>query len=225
MRYIVAFLALVFCDPVNAGYFGVGTGTATADFDTSGSADRVDDEDNYLKIFGGPSRDSNYGVEFGYISFGKYSAHFPQRDRTDQIRAKAITVAAVLNGELTQSLGGFLRLGLDYWSADYRSDAFVGIPASGSSQKSGSSPYIGAGIDFRLSEKTAIRLEYEKYKDIAKDFSVNLQFLTSAETAGSDIDLVGLSLVIDFGSSSEASSNREKKVIWRPESSTDQLNP
>jgi hypothetical protein len=200
MRKLLILLLLSVCTGMaQAASFGIGTGTSTLDVDTSG-ADRVDDEDGYLKVFGAAEVSPNLDVEFGYIDFGEFSAHYPDFDETDTASATAFTVSALLNADLTPSLNAYLRVGLDFWNAEFKaagSDPFFGS-FSGSGDGSGNDTYLGAGVDLSLSPKAKIRLELEKYTNIAEGVAVSVEDVGSIELEGSDVDLFGVALIINL---------------------------
>lgn len=187
---------------VSAGYFGVGLGGTQVDVDTSGAADRVDETDKYFKVFAGikinPEIYPNLNFEFGYVDFGEYSAHFPAFDESDTARASAITVSMVGNGDLNEDLSVFFRLGMHFWNAEYEIEGDFNGPVSGSGEGTGNSTLVGAGFDYKLTPKAIIRLEFEKYKDVAEEVTVGVENFGSVDTAGSDVDLLGLAIIYMF---------------------------
>jgi hypothetical protein len=187
---------------VSAGYFGAGVGSTKVDVDTNGTADRVDETGKYIKIFGGikinPEIYPNLNIEFGYIDFGEYSAHFPTFDETDTATASAVTVCMVGNGDLNKDLNIWFKLGLHFWKAEYEVEGDFNGPVSGSGDGTGNSTFVGAGFDYKLNQKTILRLEFEKYKDVAKEVTVGIENFGSFDSAGSDVDLLGLAIIFAF---------------------------
>lgn len=199
MRKLLIILA-VFGFPImgHAGYLGGGAGTSTLDF-ADESADRVDDEDGYVRVFGGAEISPNLGAEFGYVDFGEFSAHYPSFDETDTATATAFTVSALAKADLTPQLNAFFKFGLAFWNAEIDAvafDPFFFGNISGSGSGSGNETFFGAGIGLDIGERAGVRVEIEKYKDIGKGVNVTFEDIGSVELEGGDVDLFGVALII-----------------------------
>lgn len=201
MRNLLLFLALLTCPVIGqAAYLGAGTGTSALDFADEG-ADRVDDEDGYVRLFGGVEINPNLGAEFGYVDFGEFSAHYPILDETDTATATAFTVSALAKADLSPQLNAFFKFGLAFWNAEVDAiafDPFFFGTISGSGDGSGNETFFGAGLGLKLGDRFALKAEIEKYKDIGKGVTVSFEDLGSVELEGGDVDLFGVALVIQL---------------------------
>lgn len=179
-------------------YFGVGLGKSSLDL-SDPSADKIDDSDTYLKIFGGKRINESMNIEFGYVKFGEYSAHYPAFDETDKADASALFASVVGKANVANNISVIGRIGLDYWIADISAKATVlGVPVSGSGDGSGISLFFGFGMEMAISSKSAIRLEFERYNNVADGIDVTFPGFGSTEVDGEDVDLMGVSILHNF---------------------------
>jgi hypothetical protein len=179
-------------------YLGGGIGQSSLDISDS-SADRIDDSSTYFKIFGGKKINESVNSEFGYVDFGEFSAHYPTFDETDKADGFALYAAAVGATKIAENINVIGRIGLNYWSIDISADANVfGTPVSGSGDGTGISLLFGFGLEISLGSESSIRLEFERFNNVADGIDVTFPGFGSVEVDGEDIDLLGVSLVHNF---------------------------
>jgi opacity protein-like surface antigen len=201
IKYVILSLFVFYSgasSAVQGGYLGVGFGNSKVDISDS-DADDIEDTDTFFKIIGGIPLQNNFSIEFGYVDFGSYSAHYPFADETDKADANALYAAALGKVAIGNGLSLFGKLGLDYWTADVSADYDVGLgPQSASGDGSDVSLMFGIGLAYDLSDNLSIRAELEKFTDIADGVDVTISGFGSVELDGSDADLIGASLIYTF---------------------------
>lgn len=115
------------------------------------------------KIELGYSFNENFGVEVGYTSFG---TSFDSGDSSVSLSqdSRVVTVSALGTLPINDWLGLYARGGLGWYKTD-NSGVIQGLPAR---DDSGTTPYWGAGAKFTVSDRLALRLEYQAFTDIAR---------------------------------------------------------
>jgi OOP family OmpA-OmpF porin len=193
MRKYLFLLCLSLSSVAQAGYIGGGVGTTTVDID-SGGADNIDDQDNYIKIFGGTDVNKYFSVEFGYTDFGEFSAHYPFLDETDTATGDAFSISGVIKLPLNDQLSLFGRLGLHFWNAEYEADAYFFGPIHGSGDGSGNDTLTGLGVTYQINDRFSLRGEFEKYANVGEDVDISIPGFGSVEATGSDAELLGVAV-------------------------------
>jgi OOP family OmpA-OmpF porin len=177
---------------------GIGIGQSSIDI-SDPYADRIDDTDTSLKIFGGAEINPNFAVEFGYINFGEVSAHYPLYDETDRFEGSALFAAAVGQVNVTEQLRLFGKMGLNFWKVDVSANAtYLGSPVSGSGDGTGMSILFGVGVSFKASNQLSIRLEWEQYQNVGDGVDLTAPGYGSIEIDGEDVQVVGAALIYNF---------------------------
>lgn len=134
-------------------YIGATIGSGNIETDC-GSPLSCDDGDTGFKLYGGfdISRHANIkglALEVGYIDFGKASQSFGPAHGS--IEVSAVTFAAALRAQFTQSLSGVARLGLGY--VDGKASGSVAGFSLGSESSSELKLYGGLGLEYSLNKQ------------------------------------------------------------------------
>jgi OOP family OmpA-OmpF porin len=179
-------------------YLGLGIGNSKLDLSDPG-ADITEDSDTYIKIIGGQNLNDKFAIEFGYVDFGKFSAHYPSFNETDKAEGHALTAAGVGKVNITENIHIIGRIGLDYWNADVSADATIfSSPISASGGGSDVGIFFGAGIEMEYSSNIMFRIEIEKYNNVLDGVKLNIPGYGSIMISGEDVDLVGASVLLGF---------------------------
>lgn len=107
-----ALLTLAVGGAAAQGYMGATAGVSQLNLDCAGTV-ACDNNGSGFKIYGGYNFNQNFGIEGGYLNFGKASgsAYVPTLVNVE-IKTSALFVAAAIRGDFTSSFGGAARLGL-----------------------------------------------------------------------------------------------------------------
>ena len=158
-------------------YVGAGVGQARAHLNTPG-ATHIDNKDRAGKIFVGTQLNRNFGLEASYADLGDFTANSRYLSRDTDIRAGALDLVTTL--PLTERFSVISRLGVARTAVreDFgRRDA----------KNTSNNLHAGIGAQYKLSEKVALRGEFESYR--VKD---------TFEKRG-HVNLASASLVYKFG--------------------------
>ena len=179
-------------------YIGIGIGQSSLDV-SDPDADSIDDTDTSLKIFVGADINPNFAVEFGYIDFGEFSAHYPLYDENDCAEGSALFATAICQADITGQFRLFGKLGFAYWDVDFTADATIlGTPISASGDGTGMDLLYGIGINSKATDQISIRAEWEQYKDVGDGVDVTIPGVGSVELEGEDLDVLGVALIYNF---------------------------
>ncbi len=85
---------------------------------------------------------------------------------------------------VNQQLSVYGKLGFFRWNVDFKD----GTGVVGSASASGIDLTYGFGASFNFAKNAALRLEWQRYKDVGDDNT----------TGQGDIDLIGVGLVLKF---------------------------
>ena len=179
-------------------YIGFGFGQSSLDI-SDPSADRIDDTDTSLKIFGGTNINPNFAVKFGYIDFGEFNAHYPLYDENDSAEGSAFFATAIGLANLTEQLSLLGKVGFNFWNVDYSANATIlGTPISASGDGTGIDLLYGIGINFKATDQISIRAEWEQYKDVGDGVDLTISGYGSVEMEGEDVDVLSVALTYSF---------------------------
>lgn len=162
-------------------YVGGSVGQSKFDVDTSpvtalgASGLSTDDTDTAFKIFGGYQFTKNWGIEVGYIDFGKtaVSGRVGAAPFNVNLDVTAFTVAGVGTLPLNPSFSLFGKAGLYVW--DSKASSTGSIIATGND---GTDAMLGVGVLYNINKSLAIQGEIEYFggDDTITLFSVGLRF-------------------------------------------------
>lgn len=190
-RYVASVLALAllaaspfaFAEPRGPGaYFGAGFGQSTMnDANTAFLGTTTDDTDTAVKIFGGYMFNPYFGLELGYIDFGKFTGSAPREEwKATSVDFSLVGVLPLPDTNSNFSLFG--KLGVNSWSVDDFVGGFGSLTANGADMSYG----VGAQIDFN--RNFGANIQWERFADVG-DPNV---------TGRSDLDLVTVNFVYHF---------------------------
>jgi OOP family OmpA-OmpF porin len=188
--------------PERGWYGGIGAGRSQLDFGenfaqvffATASTTSEDDSDSGYKIYGGFRFGRHFALEGGYSDFGSFSS---RRDVTAPT-AGSVTVNLQSHGvhfdvvgivPLGQRFELFGKLGIVRTVTTTRTTTTGSVVVFGTGEERdiNFSPRIGAGAEFRLTPKLALRLEYE-------DQNLDFQFFSERKS----VQLVSLGLKLRF---------------------------
>lgn len=134
----------------NPGFY-VGAGVGQSFVDES----NYDDEDTAFSVFGGYQFNRYFGLEAGYADFGELEPKGAGR----ALEANSAYLTAVGTVPFTDKFSGYAKAGFHRWDLD------TAIPALTSTRDdSGSDPTYGLGLQYRFSDKVALRTEYNRFE-------------------------------------------------------------
>ena len=191
-------------------YAGLGLGRSSADVTEISSQDILDTgfsslsafqsgsskSDTAWRIYGGYRFNANIAGELYYSDLGTFS-----RDASgtgvisspppinfslnSDLKVTGFGAAVLLGMPLADKWSVFAKPGLLYWDAKRTSTTVAsGSTQSGSVDKNGTSPSIGVGAGYAITDKLSARLEWERFFDVGDKNT----------TDKSDINLFALSL-------------------------------
>ncbi|RPE79697.1 outer membrane beta-barrel protein [Vulcaniibacterium tengchongense] len=147
-------------------YAGAGVGQSYVD------EGAYDDEDTAFSAFAGYQFNRYFGLEAGYADFGKLE---PRGLGTD-LEANSVYLTAVGTVPFTEKFSGYAKAGWQRWDLDRA------IPSAvGNGDDSGSDPTYGIGLQYRFTDKVALRGEYSRF-----------------EVEDADLDLAQVQVRFDF---------------------------
>lgn len=138
-------------------YAGAGAGQSFVDEAS------YDDEDTALSAFGGYQFNRYFGVEAGYVDFGKLE---PQGLGTG-LEASSAYLTAVGTVPFTDKFSGYAKAGFQRWDVD---TPIAGL--TGAFDDSGTDPTYGVGLQYRFNDSVALRGEYSRFE--AEDVDLDL---------------------------------------------------
>jgi len=144
-------------------YIGGAYGMSSFDIDTTGITNpSVDDSDSGFKIFGGYQFSRNWGVEVGYVDFGKagISGSTLGIPFTGDLGVTALTVAGTGTMPMNESFSLLGKVGMWNWDAKANVAA---LGTAGSASDSGTDLFFGVGLRYNLSKNLGLQLEVEQY--------------------------------------------------------------
>ena len=185
---LVALLALPIpaLSQVARPYFGAGLGVT----DFRGACDGFDgpglscnENDTGVKIFGGYQFNRFAAFEFGYTDLGE--ARLRSGGGTQRVTATGVEFTGIGMIPLDRRFSLLGRAGVFAWNQNFHDSA----GQFGSSSSSGSNLTFGFGVKYDLTRSTAVRFEWQRYKDVGDPNSNGGQ---------GDIDLIGVNLAVKF---------------------------
>ena len=144
-------------------YIGGAYGMSSFDIDTTGITNpSVDDSDSGFKIFGGYQFSRNWGVEVGYVDFGKagLSGSMLGIPFTGDLGVTALTVAGTGTMPMNESFSLLGKVGMWNWDAKA---SVAALGTAGSASDSGTDLFFGVGLRYNLSKNLGLQLEVEQY--------------------------------------------------------------
>ena len=167
-------------------YFGVGLGQSNfrGACDGISAPDSCSQTDPAVKIFGGYQFNPFAAFEFGYTDLGAARAHFAGFG-TERIGVTGVEFTGIAMLPLDRHFSFLGRVGVFAWNQDFHD----GTGTVGSSSSSGSDLTYGLGMKYDFTRNTAVRFEWQRYRNVGDPNSNGGQ---------GDIDLIGANLVVRF---------------------------
>jgi OOP family OmpA-OmpF porin len=134
---------------------------AEIDFATTSARTSVTSKVSSAKLFGGYEFDKTWGIEGGYMDFGKVSNQYQlgALPGAFETGGHAWYTAGKASYAFNEDWTGFGKLGLAHSSVFFKGTGAVTI--SDSASKTGL--YAGAGMQYQLSKQVALTVEVERY--------------------------------------------------------------
>jgi OOP family OmpA-OmpF porin len=130
-------------------YAGAGVGQSFVD------EGAYDDEDTAFSVFGGYQFNKYFGLEAGYADFGKIEAN----GAGPALEGDSAYLTAVGTLPITDRFSAYAKAGLHRWNVD---TALPGL--TGNNDDSGSDPTYGVGMQYRFTDRVALRGEYSRFE-------------------------------------------------------------
>jgi len=182
---------------VDPGWYGFGSFTRTSfEVETPGGAKASfsggDDKDNGTKLGAGYMFTRYFGVEAGWVDFGKAKPGVAaavgfSSERDGEVRANGPFFAGVLALPLSERLSAFGKLGIVDARVNTQPDS--GIISGFLDAAAERRPMVGIGGAWRLSRSWAIQTEYEKYSRVGDN----------ARPGDVKVDTVSIGMLFRFG--------------------------
>jgi OmpA-OmpF porin, OOP family len=133
----------------NKGFYaGAGVGQSYVD------EAAYDDEDTAFSVFGGYQFNKYFGLEAGYVDFGKLEADGVGRE----LEANSAYITAVGTVPFTDRFSGYAKAGFQRWDLD------TPIAATGTRDDTGTDPTYGVGVQYQFTDAFALRGEYSRFE-------------------------------------------------------------
>jgi opacity protein-like surface antigen len=163
----------------NHWYVGGGLGRADvdADFDNADLGGTpidldIDDDSTAWRLFAGYRFNRYVGVEGGYINFDEFDTSASAAGQTAELEAEADGYTLALTGAipLGERFAITGRAGYLFWDADAK--IRVNGATLESDDESGSDVFFGAGLEFSVNDRFALRGVYDVYSldDVDVDY-------------------------------------------------------
>jgi len=160
-------------------YMGGSYGMTSFDIDTAGIiSPSLDDSDSGFKIFGGFQFSRNWGMEFGYVDFGKagIGGSILGIPFTGDVGVTAFTFAGTGTLPLSENFALLGKVGLANWDAKVNVSTGIG---AGSASESGTDMFYGIGARYSFNKNLSVQVEFEQFEtdaDSASMTSVGLRY-------------------------------------------------
>ena len=130
-------------------YAGAGAGQSFVD------EGAYDDEDTAFSAFGGYQFNRHFGIEAGYVDFGKLEPN----GAGSELEANSAYLTAVGTVPFTDRFSAYAKAGFQRWDLDTPIAGVTGTP-----DDSGSDPTYGVGLQYSFNDAVALRGEYSRFE-------------------------------------------------------------
>ena len=169
-KLLAALLGAALVLPVAAhaegSYFKVGVGESEYDFDS------FKENKTAVSLAYGFAVDKNFGVELGYLNFGKQRWAIP--DYSASIENQSVYLAGVGSVPLTDAFSVYGKLGV---ALNHTKGAYSTPDESGSGSETKTRPLVGFGLSYNFTKDIAGTLEYH-YVGKIPDTDVKMSMAT-----------------------------------------------
>lgn len=165
-------LSVPFAANADDAYVGVNVGSATQKISSGGASGS--ENKTGAKIYAGSSIDKNFGVEVGYVNFGKISKSFSSGANSAKIGVDsyAAYLAATAIAPISSQFSLFAKLGL---TANRSKLSATLNGASSSIDENHTDTIIGVGAAYAFSNKLSGVVEYENFGKVVKGDGVEVK--------------------------------------------------
>lgn len=176
-QLLVVLLGTALAAPIAAYAEGayVGFNAGRAEQKVSIEEGSLKDNKTGYKLYGGFGFNQNFGVEAGYVHFGKLSASGTNGVDTASISSKpqALYVAATGTLPLNDQFSLFAKLGVSF-NRTKVSTVLNGVP-DGSGTENRTTALLGIGAAYNFTKNLALVAEYEDFGKVIKEDGVDLK--------------------------------------------------
>ncbi|MFJ7567609.1 outer membrane protein [Herminiimonas sp. NPDC097707] len=153
----------------------VGVNVGRAEQKVSIAEGSLKDHTTGYKLYGGYGFNQNFGVEGGYVDFGKGSASVTNAGVTSTISAKprSFYLAATGTLPLNEQFSLFAKLGVSFNRTKIHFEDTTGD--SENSSKNRTTALIGIGAAYNFTKNLALVAEYEDFGKVLKEDGVDLK--------------------------------------------------
>lgn len=152
-------------------YLGTNVGSANQKLSVDGAGSHKDSDTGY-KLYGGYGINQNFGVEAGFVDFGKGSVSNSTNTASASAEPQALYVAATGTLPLNDQVSLFAKAGVAANRTKLRT-SFAGV--SDSSTESRIAPMIGIGAAYKFTPNVSMVAEYEDFGKVVKEDGANLK--------------------------------------------------
>ena len=168
---LLAAAAPAFAQQEKGGYFGFSVGTTHYGALYQGASTACDSSDTGFRAFGGYQLHRNFGLELGIASLGKAPPNESVSRTARDVKAEATGIDFLALGFVP--LGEQVRLygKLGVYSALVKTTgrtSLIGIPLETEEDDRFSGATFGAGIEFRLAPRFALRGDWQRYNNLGE---------------------------------------------------------
>lgn len=171
---IVALLAAStpFAAHAEGGYIGANIGSAKIKSSVDGLS--TSDRNTGGKIYGGAQISTPFGVELGYVNFGRSNRNFNDGVTAGSLTVKpsAVYLAATATAPINDQFSVFGKLGVTENRAKINA-TLNGV--SYSRTRNRTDALIGVGAMYAFTKEVSAVIEYEDFGKLAKDDGVNIK--------------------------------------------------
>ena len=157
-------------------YAGFGLGASNLDVASSPSTISRSVDTGALKIYGGYQFSNNFGAELGYVRTGhiKVSELINDVDVTRTVKTRAAYAVATGRLPISNDFSLSARIGMSYGDVNVGDSAPIPNTVEGSRK----GVMIGAGAQYKLSQRYALSLDYDHIGKESKRVSADMLTMT-----------------------------------------------
>ena len=165
--------ASVFAQEEKGGYLGFSVGSTHYGARCQGSASPCDSSDTGFRAFGGYQFHRNFALELGIASLGKAppDAEIQRTARDVEATASALDLLAIGFVPVSERVRLYGKLGIYtalVKTTGTSSIPFLGIPATVENDQRFHDATFGAGVEFRLTPRFALRGDWQRYNNLGE---------------------------------------------------------
>lgn len=131
-------------------YAGAGVGQSMIDEGV------IDEDDTGYQAVVGYQANPYFGVELAYSDFGEVKETL--NGVTASAEADTVSLVAVGTLPFTSNFSGYAKAGFHSWDAD------ANVTGLGSASDDGTDPTYGLGLQYRFTDRVALRGEYSRFE-------------------------------------------------------------